>query len=160
MKLIDIVQKRSSFKLKITGKEYFLRPFTPNDAIAVERQIGNVNNVLRTSKLSDLFKVAYILLEPESTLDFKSREVKFVDFEGKEKIESVGGYVLFASMITNLDEQFEVMRAVFESIGVPEKDIKEFLSEKDKALSVDVEPQDIDKKKVNNAKKTKRTGRK
>lgn len=157
MKLSDLIPRRASFKLSITDKEYFLRPVTPGIAMQIEKQIGNLREKLEKGQLMDLFKMAYILMEPESTLDFAKKEVKFVDVEGNAVTENIGGFALFANMISNMDEQFAVLSACLTAMGVSDEAIKELLDKKDAMLSVEIDDEKKEnKKKVLKVKKKKK----
>lgn len=148
MKLSDLKPRRASFKLSATKKEYFLRPLTPNDAVIIEKNVGDLRGALNSGKISDLFKIAYLQLEPECTMDFKKKQVKFVDMSGNYKTEEIGGHLLFISLIANLEEQFDVIKACLVSMGVPDESIKELMEKKDEAVSIEIENKENDKKKV------------
>lgn len=146
MKLSELAGRSSSFTLSINNKEYFLRPLTPGDASRIEREIGDIGEIFDEGKYANFFKIAYLLLEPASTLDFAKQKVEFVDMNGDKKEEITGGYALFVNMITTVQEQFDVIKACLTSMGVSKKVMAEIFSEADKALNTDIDVEAIKKK--------------
>lgn len=138
MKVSELKPRKSSFKLSLTGKEYFMRSVTPNDHALIEKNIGSLKDTFETGKIFNLFKIAYILLEPESTFDFAKKQVTFIDMDGNQVTETTGGFALFASMLSSLDEQFDVIRAVLECMGLADEYIKELLAKRDEITSLEV----------------------
>lgn len=160
MQLKDLKPRKASFFLSSMKKEYFLRAVTPNDSHEIEKHVGKLEDSFKAGRVADLFKMAYILMEPESTLDFSKREVKFVDFEGNEKIESTGGYALFANLITGIDEQFAVLKACLVCMGLSDDYIDKLMEKKEEAISISldeaVDKIEESKKKVVKKKKKKK----
>lgn len=160
MQLKELEPRTASFVLKATGKEYFLKAITPADGVLIEKQIGNLKEKLAEGRVQDLFKMAFLLLTPESSMDFVKRKIKYVNLEGESVEREEGGLTLFVNMMANVQEQISVMKACLVSVGFPDEYIEKLFKDEDKVLSMEVDDIENFKKKVNpkNPKK-KRIGR-
>lgn len=119
MKLEDIKPKSSKFYLSKTQTEYRLRPWTLEDQIWLKEEYGDRINEIFNEKHIDIVaisRMAYRLLTDKS--DFKAKQIKDFNEDGEEVTYKVGGYKLLINTVNDLNEQFALLSAVIESIGL------------------------------------------
>jgi len=115
MELSEIIPTRASFELSLTGKKHYLRPINLRDEIWLENTFkGDMANILEDVRL--LTRAVYNQIEDKTP--FKKQTVTFIDEEGNEAREERGGYDLFLSLVSGVQEKLNIMQAWLETIGI------------------------------------------
>lgn len=115
VKLEDIRPEEAPFTLDATqSHEHILRKFTLDDHSWLKHQLGKTLEEIYLldgfERLEYIVQIAYRLLKDKTP--FKQQTVKFIDEEGNEKDEFLGGLKLFKRMIIGPSEQIKIIKAV------------------------------------------------
>jgi len=117
MKLEDIRPERASFKLKATGKEYFIRPFNLDDELWLQRTYGEgLKKIFDQGRFHDICRIAYRQLEDRS--EFVKQKVKIVNEQGDHEETEIGGLDLFYAIVRGMEEKMAILQALLSAIGL------------------------------------------
>ena len=126
MKLEELMQTASEFKLATTGKNYTLRPFTLRDEIWLSNEFGgDLSDAFSPERFdfSIVCRIVFRLIADKT--DFIEREVDDVDENGKEVSIMLGGYKLLSGMIRGEEEKVAVLNAMNVCIANSRPEYKE-----------------------------------
>lgn len=117
MKLEDIRPERASFKLKATGKEYWIRPFNLQDELWLQKQYGEgLKKIFEEGRFHDICRLAYRQLE--SREDFIKQKVSVVNETGDKEEVELGGLDLFFAIVQGMEEKLAILQALLAAIGM------------------------------------------
>lgn len=124
--IASLIPTNSSFKLKqFDDFEFQLKPCTGGQLAEMNNRIGNVEALMATPTSENISKIALSLMDYESSLKFKKQTVKFIDtMTGEETEEDIGGYKLLMRAIGGINEQYQIYKAILESIGYSKEEAK------------------------------------
>lgn len=117
--LENLIPQKSTFKLqKFPDFEFNLEPCTAGKMIDIGHKFGDVEKLLSIPSAENVSKLALSLMEYNSAVKFKKQNVKTIDaVTGEESEADIGGFLLMAHCLNGMAEQFDVYRAILESIG-------------------------------------------
>jgi hypothetical protein len=119
MDLNSIKPKESNFYLRITNKTYTMRPITMADEQWLERTYGQkqMQDIFEKLNLIEIARIVYRLLVNEDKESFKKQTVRFVNEDGDEETEELGGYKLLISLVSGWEEKIALTNALLENMG-------------------------------------------
>ena len=119
IELENLLPSSSEFKLKQFENQVFkLRPCTGGMLVEISKNVGNVEKMLSMPSAENISKLSLALMEYESAKTFKVQNVKLIDVMTGEEVEKkIGGYELLMHAIQGIKEQFDIYRAILESLG-------------------------------------------
>lgn len=118
LNLQKMFPQKSSFKLKATGKTYYLRPMTLKDQLWVKHNFeGRLEEILNpaTLDMDAISRIIYLLLVDKS--DFATHEYEDVNEDGETVTVEIGGYKLLQRLISS-EEMSDVLWAFNETMGI------------------------------------------
>lgn len=156
--LVDLLPSKSCFKLsKFPDFEFNLEPCTAGKMIDIVHKIGPLEALLASPNAVNVSKISLMLMDYDSSLKFKKQLVKTIDvLSGEEEEAEVGGFILLTHCISGLNEQYEVYRAILESVGYKKeaaadlvKRMKDSLNKNVNNAIDEINKEDLKKKKEN-----------
>ena len=152
IELENLIPSNSSFELnQFPGHVFELRPCTGGMLIDMSKKIGNIEKVLSIPSAENVSKMAMMLMDYDSAVKFKAQKVKTIDvLTGKEEVTEMGGYKILMHSIQGISEQYDVYRAILESLGYAKDKSSEIIKELKSGINKIVN-QDINKKEKKRA---------
>ena len=151
MKIQDLVPRKSKINLKMIidgveqDRQYILMPATIKTILDLSKILErNIEDIFTNPSAEEIAKISFFLMEDKK--DFLVREVSFVDMNGNEVKERIGGYVLLMNLFRNVDDLFSVFASILECFGYDQEQVDEIKNEKIDDINDSIE-KNIDKKK-------------
>jgi len=124
---LDALEKltptRSEFFLSTIDKTIYLSPCTLGKILELHRKYGDLEALLKNN-ISNVPKVAFDLMAPESRMLFKVTEVETTDDDGNVVMEKIGGFKLFEMSIAGYAEIKKMIFAINKSLGGDDDGVK------------------------------------
>jgi hypothetical protein len=129
--LADICPQPGKFSLKLTGKEYTLRPITIADQAWISERFGKqLQDIFREVRSKEIAQLAYHQMDEQSKAEFEPKDVVIHNEDTGERTNSkIGGWRLFAAQVSGMVEMEGIFKALLHCIGISQPLIDELEAE-------------------------------
>lgn len=126
MNLSDLKPRGSKFFLKSANRDFNVNPVSLSDEewLSSEYSSEEIFRVFTDIDMDEICRIAFRLMDNESKLFFKMKEVTFATEDGEEITENIGGIKLLKAMVSGLEEKIAILQALNDTFGVSRPEVK------------------------------------